>query len=309
MPRNRRPHKPQPCLRDLARLFLAEKRVERDLKPSTLAIYSRSLDMFLGTPGLPEYPADLSKAHALEWTATLRERGLAPGGINSYQRPVWTWFRWLYANDYCPEDIPRKVSRVPVRDPRRRTATPEVYRAMVGVASRSIDHPLRDVALIEVLWSTGARRTELTMLDFDDFDPDEATLRFRHTKTGLARLSGVGDVARLALDRYIVRERGLEPGPLFLDRFKGRLSSNAVRCMLRKVAGRAGVTATSHDFRRAAAANMLGAWMDPADVARQLGHSRVEQTLVYAEASRTARALRAFHRIDREMRRAERSAG
>lgn len=299
---NRSPRPPSLC--ELATLFVRERELERGLKPSTITYYRTALGLFLATPGVPRAARDLSKVHAIEYTGALRARGCSPGGINAYQRPVWVWFRWLYANDYCPEDIARKVGRVPVKNPTRRTASIEIRSAMAKVAADHPEHSLRNVALIEVLWSAGPRKTELTLVDLADYDREEGTIALRHTKSGIPRAAGVGQKARLALEHYIVKERARgrdgEPldGPLFLNRFDQRMTAAAVTCVIRKLARACGVQASAHDFRRAAIAQMWAAGMDPQHIKVQVGHSRVEQTAIYAHSVTAARAIRAFHEYD-----------
>lgn len=278
-------------------LYLAYREAE-GLRPTTLAGYRFALAKFAAEPGLPEYADELTADDAVRWLAGLRDAGLAPGGISTYQRAVWTWFTWLYQGDMLAIDIAHRVKRVRVPNPKRRTATTEAHDRMVVVAAHKREHALRDVAIIELLWSSGMRRAECAGLNLEDLDLDGGTIAVYHAKGGKPRVAAIDAVARLRLTEYLVKVRQYDrPGPLFLDRHGKAVSSNAIKLMLKRVATLAGVTVASHDLRRAAAARMLRDGMAADDAARLLGHS-TGMTLIYGEEGRTERAVRAYHERD-----------
>lgn len=284
-----------------AQLYLAYREAE-GLSPRTLTKYRASIAKFLARPGLPADVTDLAPEHAVRWLAAMQDDpGLGPGGIATYQRAVWTWFTWLYQGDMIGMDIARRVKRVRVPNPKRRTATTAAHDGLILVAAAKRENALRDVAIIELLWASGLRREECANLDLGDIDLDGGTVRVRRPKGGKPRVAGIDAAARLRLVEYLVRVRGYDPGPLFLARHGRAVSSNAIKMMLRRVAANAGVTVASHDLRRAAAARMLREGMAADDAARLLGHS-VTMTLMYGEEGRTERALNAFHARDQGFR-------
>lgn len=280
-------------------LFLAEREAERGVKPNTLRSYRRAIDQFLGTPGAPEDIAGLAKSHLIAWTVAMRRRHVSEGAINSYQRPVWSWLRWLFAEGYIADDLAHRARMVYPTERKRRTASDQARRDLITVARARAENRYRNVALIETLWSTGIRRTELAGVTLEDVDLEHGAIVVRHSKTGRTRINGIGAQARLSLQQYIVHERGDKPGGLFLQRGKRSMTSNAMLLVLRSLSASAGVTVSSHDFRRACAARLLESGMAVDDVARQLGHSTLTMTLVYGEEGRTKRALDAYHEVDR----------
>lgn len=284
---------------DSVALFLAQKRAE-GLSVNTLVSYERSLRMFLDTPGLPADVGEIGPRDAITWTATLTDpgRGLKPGAVNAYQRPVWVWFRWLFDNGDVPIDIPRRVRRVKVTDPKRRTATQEERERLVTVALHQHEHPNRNAAIVEVLWATGIRRAELAALQLEDYDSEAGTLFVRWGKGGKPRLVGIDASARHAIERYIVRDRKRTPGPLFLGRKALPMTANAVRCVLRSLSERAKVDVSAHQFRRACAARLRREGMDLGHVMNHLGHNSPTMTLIYSKEGETEAAIAAYHKLD-----------
>lgn len=292
----------RPDLASLAALFLEERDIERGLSPHTIANYRRAIGILLAMPGCPRYAGDMERAHLVAFTQSLRAQApaLKSGTIATRQRYLWAFVRWLYDCGHIPENLSQRVRKVPVRDEKRRTATEEIRQALVDVALRLPEHPLRNAALIEALWSVGCRRSELAAVQLANYDQKHNTLTFRAstTKTGYARTVGIGVDARLALTRYITLERGTRPGALFLSRMRAPMSSDAMRLVLSGLARLAGVEVSSHDFRRAAAARMLAAGVPADTVAYQLGHATLAMTLQYGQEGRAERAIRAFHDYD-----------
>ncbi len=257
----------------------------------------------------PPKITDLSAEHLVAWTAGMRARALSPGGINSYQKGVWSFCRWLHAQGYIEQDVTARLKKVRVSAPKRRTASEDARTALLKVIADGKEFHRRNAAIVEVLWSTGVRRTELSLVDLDDVDLEAGTIHVLHTKSGKPRLVGLGAQARLALSLYLIEERGRGPGALFFGRrdarrsFDRRMSSDAIRQMLQGFAKLAGVEVSSHDFRRAAAARLRAQGVDLGAVMRQLGHTSPVMTLIYSEEGEQEGALRAFHEADQGVRR------
>ena len=97
----------------------------------------------------------------------------------------------------------------------------------------------RNRAMILVLLDTGVRRTELANLGLADLDLEGQRLRVLHGKGNKQRVVRFGARAREAVEDYLERFRGREPGPLFLSRHGKRMSSHSVLIFLRRL-GRQG---------------------------------------------------------------------
>jgi integrase/recombinase XerD len=147
---------------------------------------------------------------------------------------------------------------------------------------------LRDRALLELLYASGARISEAVGLDLDELDLEAGAVRVRG-KGGKERLVPVGRFARTALDAYVVRarpellRRGKGTPALLLNARGGRLSRQAAWAVLQSVAEKAGLAAavSPHVLRHSFATHLLDGGADVRVVQELLGHASVTTTQVY----------------------------
>lgn len=275
--------------------FLWQKQAEGCLD-TTLSSYRWALAKFARDTGLVEL-RQVTEDAVIAWSVSLRTQGLKSGAINSTQRPVWTWLRWLFQRDLVSIDISRRVRKVPPRDVSRRTATVEVKEAMLAQVRRGRECPFRNAAIIEVLSGTGMRRGELVALDLASVDMPKGTITVLG-KGQKRRAIGMDDRTRDALRAYIAHERGHAPGPLFTSRDRQtRMTVGAVHLMFRGAQSALGVKCSPHDFRRAAAVALLGSGMREISAMHQLGHEGPEMLRMYARHGEEVRAIDEYHSI------------
>ena len=156
--------------------------------------------------------------------------------------------------------------------------------------------PLRDRALLELLYATGARVSEVMQLDVDDLAHGEV-VRVRG-KGAKERIVPVGSYARAAVDAYLARarpelsRRGRSSPRLFLGARGAPLSRQGAWLVIQTAADRAGLTAhvSPHTFRHSFATHLLQGGADVRVVQELLGHASVATTQIYTHV--TADALR-----------------
>ncbi len=147
---------------------------------------------------------------------------------------------------------------------------------------------LRDRALLELLYGTGARISEAVGLDLDDLDLESSTVRLSG-KGGKQRVVPIGSFAQEAVSGYLVRARpdlvgaGRGTPAVFLNARGGRLSRQSAWTVLAKAAERAGVKAavSPHTLRHSFATHLLDGGADVRVVQELLGHASVTTTQVY----------------------------
>jgi integrase/recombinase XerD len=279
----------------VVRTYLDHLAVERGTSPNTLDGYTRDLRRYtdhLTASGVPAL-AQVTERHVSAYLAVLREGSAEhpPLAASSAARALVA-VRGLHrfalregivevnpAREVRPPSPPRRLPKaLPVGDVLR----------LLDSAGGEDSGPLRDRALLEVLYSTGARISEAVGLDLDDLDEHERTVVL-DGKGGKQRLVPIGRPALAALDAYLVRARpalaasGRGSPALFLNRRGGRLSRQSAWQVLKTAAGRAGITATvsPHTLRHSFATHLLEGGADVRVVQELLGHASVTTTQIY----------------------------
>jgi integrase/recombinase XerD len=271
--------------------------VERGLAAHTLQAYGRDLRryaMVLGAAGRVGI-GEVTRQDVASFLAALREGdpGHPPLAASSAGRAVVA-VRGLHAfaaaEGLAPSD-PARAVRPPAPPRRLPRAIPvaDVERLLEAAGTGDGPRPLRDRALLELLYATGARISEATGLDVDDLDP-EGVIRLSG-KGGKQRIVPVGSYARQALDHYLVRARpGLAVAArrasaspaVFLNARGGRLTRQGAWAVLRAAAQRAGIAEVSpHTLRHCFATHLLDGGADVRVVQELLGHASVTTTQVY----------------------------
>lgn len=290
--------------------YLQHMSVERGLSANTLAAYRRDLRryaLFLDSLGI-ELPEAVTSADVSAFTRAVSsgEDGLAPLSPSSAARTVVAvrgLHRFWALAGVTPGDPARDV-HPPMIAPRLPEAIPlaDVVRILEAVDT-STAAGRRDRALLEFLYSTGARIGEAVGLDVDDVSIDprpEGPAVVRLSGTGAKeRLVPLGSHAARAVEAYLVQGRpdltvkgtgGV--GALFLNLRGGRLSRQSAWSILKAATERAGVEreVSPHTLRHSFATHLIEGGADVRVVQELLGHASVTTTQVYTLV--TADALR-----------------
>nr|WP_189224897.1 site-specific tyrosine recombinase XerD [Saccharothrix coeruleofusca] len=274
-------------MEDSIATYLDHLAVERGTARNTLDSYARDLRRYaehLAARGITDL-AGVTEAVVADFLASLRERGLAASSAARTLVAVRGLHRFAHREGVTPADPARAVH--PPTPPRR------LPKALpVDDVLRLLDTPgdtpaaLRDRALLELLYSSGARISEVVGLDVDDVDAAERTVLL-DGKGGKQRVVPVGRPALAALESYLVRARpslAKRANPaLFLNARGGRLSRQTAWHVLKTAAERAGITAevSPHTLRHSFATHLLEGGADVRVVQELLGHASVTTTQVY----------------------------
>ncbi|HSK55356.1 MAG TPA: site-specific tyrosine recombinase XerD [Jiangellales bacterium] len=276
--------------------YLDHLTVERGLAANTLTSYRRDLRRyaaFLAGRGVEDVTA-ATEADVTAFLRSLREGGPdhVPLGASSAARTVVAvrgLHRFLVREGAGDRDPARDVR--PPAPPRRlpkALSVDTVERLLDAAAAGEGPLPVRDRALLEVLYGTGARISEAVGLDRDDLDISSGAVRLRG-KGGKERVVPVGTYALQAVEAYLVRARpvlaaaGRGTPALLLNSRGGRLSRQSAWTVLRTAAGRAGVrgTVSPHTLRHSFATHLIEGGADVRVVQELLGHASVTTTQVY----------------------------
>jgi integrase/recombinase XerD len=273
--------------------YLDHLTVERALAANTLSSYRRDLRRYIAALGVDDL-AEVTPARVADYLAGLREGDadhppLSPASAARAVSAVRGLHRFAVREGLVPDDPAREI--VPPTPPRRLPKALAVDEIEAILRAVDGDGPLvlRDRALLEFLYGTGARISEAVGAAIDDLDLDEGTALL-HGKGGRSRLVPVGGYARAAVEAYLVRGRpvlvraGRGTPVVFLNSRGGPLSRQSAWTILRRAAERAGLDQariSPHTLRHSYATHLLDGGADVRVVQELLGHASVTTTQVY----------------------------
>ena len=275
----------------LLQSFIGHIGVERGLSKNTLNSYERDLKKlidFLDQRGLSLASSGVDDLRA--FLSALRASGLAEASIARITVSIRTFYKFI-SKDRNYEDIARELTppTVPKRLPKALTIT-EIESLLTAPPAEGMG--IRDRAILELLYATGARVSELVALNTDDVkkveDASEGVVTLRLIGKGRKeRIVPVGSFARKAIDDYLVRFRPslARDGEkaLFLNARGGRLSRQSAWEIVLASATRAGLSArvSPHALRHSFATHLLDGGADIRVVQELLGHASVSTTQIY----------------------------
>ena len=290
--------------------YLDHLTIERGVAANTISSYRRDLRRYaehLNSRGIDDL-RDVTETDVSDFLVALRqgdpENGVVPLSAVSAARAliaVRGLHRFAAAEGVIDVDVARAVKPpTPSRRLPKSLTLDEVLALLDGAGGDApSDGPLtlRNRALLELLYSTGARISEAVGLDVDDIDTQARSVLLRG-KGGKQRLVPVGRPAIAALDAYLVRgrpelaRRGRGTPAIFLNARGGRLSRQSAWQVLQDAAQRAGITTgvSPHTLRHSFATHLLDGGADVRVVQELLGHASVTTTQIYTLV--TVHALR-----------------
>jgi integrase/recombinase XerD len=283
--------------------FLDQLKVERNLSPHSLEAYARDLRQlvsFLLAEGI-DACADVSSRHLTSFLLARAEARISSRSRARALSAIRGFFRFLKAERRVAVD-PTDGLEGP-RLPRRLPAVlgVEVVDRLLAAPDRTTPRGLRDAAMLETLYATGLRVSELCKLENEDVDLVAGVLRTLG-KGRKQRLVPLGECARLVVAQYRqdARPLFLKRGPaaaLFLTRLGRPMTRQGFWKLLGKYARQAGVRepVSPHKLRHSFATHLLERGADLRAVQAMLGHADITTTQIYTQVSR-ARLMELYKR-------------
>ncbi len=287
--------RPSPLARAL-RLYLDHLAVERGLAANSMSAYRRDLARYQAYAegrGILD-PSDVEESDIADFLVALRTGDdehppLAASSAGRAVVAVRGFHRFAAREGITAADPGRDVRppALPRRLPKAITVS-EVEAILLASGAEGTPRALRDRALLEVLYGTGARISEAVGLDVDDLDLETASVLLRG-KGGKQRLVPVGRMAVAAVEAYLVRGRpdlmgaGAGGAALFVNHRGGRLTRQSAWTVLAAAVERSGVTSdvSPHTLRHSFATHLLDGGADVRVVQELLGHASVTTTQIY----------------------------
>lgn len=286
--------------------FLNALREDRKFSPNTISAYRNDLRQFVAYLGDP--PAEdqiepvtdwfgLTDAHLNAYLLVLRQREYASSTVARKTAALKSLCAYLRSAGVLARDVGSKLAapRVDKHVPRA-ISSEDVQRLLDQPLRESPDRPesIRDKAMLEVLYASGMRVTELVNLDLDHFNASTGEVSCQG-KAGRARQVTLPPRAIEAINEYMLRSRpALVHGPgasLFVNHRGGRLTRQGFWLILKSYAQRAGIDdITPHTLRHSYAAHALGRGAELRDIQQQLGHVSISTTQIYRELAQATPA-------------------
>jgi integrase/recombinase XerD len=278
--------------RNAPREYLDHLRVERGLSPRTLEAYEHDLKHLQAFAERRRTSAPrLGQAQLAAFVQSLRGEGLAPRSVARVVHGVRGFYRFLMREGRLDRDpmenlkAPRAFKALP------RYLTPAQVEALLAAPDTSRPLGVRDRAILEVLYATGLRVSELVGLRRTEVDLELGLVR-AFGKGRKERLVPVGRVAAQWVVKYEkVRQRlveGRADAPLFVNNRGGRLSRMGLWGIVRRHAVAAGVerVLTPHVLRHSFASHLLERGADLRSLQAMLGHADISTTQIYTHVTR-----------------------
>ena len=283
--------------RDLVREYLAYIQVEKGLSQNSLESYSRDLARLEGWAAQQGVRVEqLTRTNLRAWITQLSREGLAPSSVSRAVSAARGLFRFLmldgHIKSHPAEDLstPQKGAHLPG------FLTEEEIERLLAAPDISTADGLRDRAMLELMYATGLRISELVSMKLADVDIDGGLI-VCHGKGSKERRVPIGRSATHWLQQYMAtraRSAHATAPHLFLNSTGRPLTRQLLWAMVKGYAARADLRSVSpHTLRHSFATHLLQRGADSRSVQALLGHSDISTTQIYTHI--TDRQLRATY--------------
>ncbi len=282
-------------MRDKITGFLSYLQLEKGLSPNTLFAYQNDLSQLatfmetrLEEQGKPAQWTDVDRQVLLSYILDLRDRGYAPTTVARKIAATKSFFAFLRGEGDVLTDPTDNLAPPRIGKALPKPISPEdMERLLEQPNARSGPESKRDRAMLELLYASGMRVSELVSLDLDDVDTADGTVRCLG-KGSRERIVPIHPQACAAVQEYVTGARPRMEAKtgekaLFLNLRGGRLTRQGFWQILKEYARQAGLTSeiTPHTLRHSFATHMLRGGANLRSVQEMLGHRNIATTQVY----------------------------
>lgn len=282
--------------------FVNYLRAECGLSENTVLAYSRDLTQFnewYRTHG-PSRLQQVELSLFSNYLAYLNERQYAATSVARHLVSIKMFFRYLVLEGILPESIVELVNSPKLWQHLPKVLSPDMVDRLLSAPARTDRYPLRDRALLCLLYATGCRASEVCTLTLRDIQLEEGYCRCVG-KGNKERLVSLNPVARAAVEAYLQHERPklaretVQSSPLLISRGGKSLSRITVWKLVKRYAGRIGVSRSisPHTLRHSFATHMLAGGAEIRALQELLGHASIRTTQIYTQVEHSR--LKAIH--------------
>jgi integrase/recombinase XerD len=278
-------------------------KAERGLAANTLLAYGRDLERFalwVGGGGLRDYRKPTLR-ELTEYLSHLRAEGLDPASVARHLVALKMFYRFLRLEERAQPEAVELLSAPALWERIPQVLSPEAVEKLLTSPQSRERFYLRDRALLETLYATGSRASEVVGLELDDLHLDSGFCKCQG-KGGKQRVVPLGRPAQSAIREYLERQRPalVRAAPdapwVFVSRGGRALTREMLWVLVKKYVRRAGLNARAspHTLRHSFATHLLAGGADLRTVQELLGHANIRTTQHYTHVDRAR--LQAVHR-------------
>ena len=262
--------------------FIDFLKAEQGVSLHTLRAYSRDLDEF--SSFLDMKPKDIDYLDIRSYIASLHHRKLKKSSISRKLAAIRSFFKYLHREGYVKKNPAKLVSSPKVPKTLPRFLDIDETFSLMDTPQGDTFRPTRDRAMLELLYSSGLRVSELTSLDVVDLDMKESIVRVKG-KGRKERIVPIGSKAMEAMQNYLPERISLKKKSpaLFLNNRGGRLTQRSVRRILVNYSRMINLKGDvgPHTLRHTFARHLLHEGADLRAIQELLGHSSLSTTQKY----------------------------
>jgi integrase/recombinase XerD len=284
-------------MRERVASFIDYLRAEKGFSSNTIGAYQNDLSQlseFIAAQEVPEgaEPAALTRDQVVRFVLHLREKEYAPTTVARKIAAVKSFCHFLEQEGIIAEDPTLHIDSPRVTKYLPRAASVNEIERLLAQLDGQTAASLRDRAMLELLYATGMRVSELVSLDCGDVNADDDVVQCRG-KGDKQRQIPFGQKARDALSRYVSLGRAQllgkrESRAMFLNHHGDRLTRQGFWLIIKSYARQAGIEKiTPHTLRHSFATHLLSNGADLRSVQELLGHSSIATTQVYTHVADT----------------------
>lgn len=281
---------------ELVEEFLSHLKDEEGYSEHTLTAYRSDLKQFIDFWGEKRAPAvptwsEVTTEGIIEYVIYLKERSYALSTLARKMAALRSFFHYLYGRKLISDDptVALKTPKIPRRAPRILTKE-QMARLLEAPAKREGAKALRDRAILELLYSTGMKASELISLNVDDVDLASGTVRIIYKK-GAERLAYLSPSALEALRLYLQKGRRHflsqegDSSALFMNLQGERLTRQGLWVIIKQYAEQAGIKSSisPNTFRHSLVVHKLQEGVPPGEIEKLLGYSAPLNVLLYSQ--------------------------
>jgi len=274
--------------------FLRFVAVEKGYSSHTVAAYRNDLTQlltYLASEGVFSWQ-DVGRGHIQNYVLYLKQRGYAPSTVGRKVAAVKSYFHFLVADNVLRDDPTASVDSPSVgRHLPHPLSREEVARLLAEPARSNTAKGLRDRALLELMYATGMRASEVIKLEVSAVDLKDGTVRCVG-KGNKERILPIYERARAAIETYLESGRprllrGRDEATLFVNHRGRPLTRQGLWLIVKEYAAAVGLErdVTPHTLRHSFATHMLDGGAGLRELQQLLGHTNISSTQIYTKVS------------------------